>query len=143
MKMLKYWCLIFIITLFTSKIHYAEDSTFVHLPEEINVFIENISNFLSKGDIYLIEKYINPSTELIKGKALYKCITASDKEIFQKEFIEGQNIEGASIKAWSSDSKYYYMLLSSSRNKESASYNSLFIEVTKNKNVIIKVWHKS
>jgi hypothetical protein len=142
MKMLKYWCLFFIITLFTSKIHYAEDSTSVHLSEEVNVFIENIAGFLSKGDISLIEKYIKPSSELIKGKALYKCITVSDKEIFQKEFTEGQNAERPSIKFWSSDGKYYYMLISSSPNKESASYNSLFIEVTKDKNVIVKVWHK-
>ena len=143
MKMLKYWCLFFIITLFTSKIHYAEDSTFVHLPEEVKEFNENIAGFLSKGDISLIEKYIKSSTALIKGKASFKCITVSDKEIFQKEFTEGANVEGVSYKAWSSDGKYYYMLISSSPNKESASYNSLFIEVTKDKNVIVKVWHKS
>ena len=143
MKMLKYWCLFFIITLFTSKIHYAEDSTFVHLSEEVNVFIENISSFLSNGEFSLIEKYIKPSSELIKGKALYKCITVSDKEIFQKEFTEGQNVEGPSIKAWSSDGKYYYMLLSSSRNKDSANFNSLFIYVKEDKSVIIRLWHKS
>ena len=133
----------FIITLFTSKIHYAEDSTFVHLPEEVNVFIENINSFLFKGDFSLIEKYIKPSSELIKGKALYKCITVSDKEIFQKEFTEGQNAERPSIKLWSSDGKYYYMLLSSSRNKDSANFNSLSIYVKEDKSVIIKVWHKS
>lgn len=143
MKMLNISVCFFIITLFTSKIHYAEDSTLVALPEEVNVFIENISGFLSNGEFSLIEKYIKPSSELIKGKALYKCITVSDKEIFQKEFIEGQNVEGPSIKAWSSDGKYYYMLLSSSRNKDSANFNSLFIEVTEDKNIIIKVWHKS
>ena len=36
----------------------AEDSTFVHLPEEVKEFNENIAGFLSKGDISLIEKYI-------------------------------------------------------------------------------------
>ncbi len=143
MKMLKYWCLFFIITLFTSKIHYAEDSTLVALPEEFNEFTENISSFLWKGEFSLIEKYIKPSSELIKGKALYKCITVSDKEIFQKEFTEGQNVEGPRIKVWSSDGKYYYVLLSSSRNKDSANFNSLLIYVTEDKSVIIKVWHKS
>ena len=143
MKMLNIGVCFFIITLFTSKIHYAEDSTSVHLSEEVNVFIENIASFLGNGDISLIEKYIKPSTELIKGKASFKCITVSDKEIFQKEFADGQNVERPSIKLWSSDGKYYYMLLSSSRNKDSANFNSLSIYVKKDKSVIIKVWHKS
>ena len=103
MKMLNISVCFFIITLFTFKIHYAEDSTLVALSVEFNEFTENISSFLSKGEFSLIEKYIKPSSELIKGKALYKCITVSDKEIFQKEFTEGQNVEGPSIKAWSSD----------------------------------------
>ena len=143
MKKLILILLVIVVAFFTSKFHYAEDSTFVHIPKHINEFNDNLSKFMSDGDISVIEKYIKPSSELIKGKTSYKCFTDSEKEIFQKEFTEGVNVEGVSYKAWSSDGKYYYIILTSSPNKESASYNSIFIEVTNDKNIIIKVWHKS
>lgn len=143
MKKLNFILLVIVISFFSSKLHHAEDSTFVHLPKHVKEFNDNLSKFMGDGDISVIENYIKPSSKLIKGKTSFKFYTDSEKEIFKKEFTEGNDVEGVNYQAWSSDGKYFYMIIISSPNKESASYNSIFIEVTDDKDITIKVWHKS
>ena len=74
MKNLKIIFLFFVITCVSSKVHFAEDSTSVQLPEEVQEFNENLFSFTrlcftrqrKHSSNYILEIYLQISTHRLR-----------------------------------------------------------------------------
>ncbi len=129
---------LFVSVMILPKSVYAQDSTFAFLPKEVSKFTSDLFKFIQEGNYADIEKYVDSSVEFVSGN------NQSNLKSLKKDFFEGSDSQLSKLSSWSSDGKYYYMFFKTSNYKKQLNnWHSLFIEVNENKDVKIKVWHKS